>query len=199
MARRIIRRRRPKPSRPTGVRRSAPVVEPANNQTVQSTHVDKSPVLVATSNHVRNIVLPKLAVIDDIKLVGLADTPDNALKMLVQEHPDVVILDADFGGSFMGLDTAKMMQKTRSPAAIIMLVPDLDPVELQSKSRRFGTSWSYLKKTTAARVNMLGSALKSAASGVQWIEPDLTRPLAELWHVASEMRDTEAELRDSAA
>jgi len=181
------------------VRRSAPVAEPANYQTVLSTDVDKTPVLVATSNHVRDILLPQLAAIDDIKFVGIADTPDNALKMLLHEHPDVVILDADFGGSFMGLDTATMMQKTRSWAAIIMVVPDLDPKELQSKSRRYGSSWSYLKKTTAARANMLASALKSAARGVQWIEPDLRRPLAELWHISSEMNDLDAEIRDSAA
>ncbi len=137
-------------------------------------------------------MLPKLATIDGVSLVGLADTPDNALKMLIQEHPDVVILDADFGGPFEGLDTAKMMQKMWSQSAIVMVVPELDPALLKNKARRFGTSWSYLKKTTMARGDILAVVLKSASRGVHWVEPELSRPLAELWKVAAQARDLEA-------
>ncbi|MCH2514452.1 MAG: hypothetical protein MK134_02590 [Dehalococcoidia bacterium] len=46
----------------------------------------------------RNLVLPKLATFDDISLVGLANSPENALKMLIHGHPDAVIIDSDFGG-----------------------------------------------------------------------------------------------------
>lgn len=147
---------------------------------------------MATSNLVRNLILPKLATISDIRLAGLADSPENALKMLVQEHPEAVIFDMDFGGDLVGLDTARMMQKTRTRAAIIMLVPELDPETMRPESRRFGTSWSYVKKTTAARVDVLETVLKSAVRGVQWIEPELSRPLASIWKVAEEARELEA-------
>jgi hypothetical protein len=112
--------------------------------------------------------------------------------MLVQEHPEAVIIDMDFGGDFMGLDTARTMQKTRTRAAIVMLVPELEPEALRAYSRRFGTSWSYVKKNTAARVDVLESVLKSAVRGVQWIEPELSRPLSVIWKVAEEARDLEA-------
>ncbi len=147
---------------------------------------------MATSNLVRNLILPKLATIPNIKLAGLADSPESALKMLVQEHPEVVIFDMDFGGDFIGLDTARMMQKTRTRAAIVMLVPEIDPDALRRQSRRFGSSWSYVKRTTAARVDVLESALKSAIRGVQWIEPELSRPLTTLWKVAEQARDLDA-------
>lgn len=147
---------------------------------------------MATSNLVRNLILPKLATISDIRLAGLADSPENALKMLVQEHPEAVIFDMDFGGDMVGLDTARMMQKTRTRAAIIMLVPELDPEVMRPESRRFGTSWSYVKKNTAARIDVLETVLKSAVRGVQWIEPELSRPLASIWRVAEEARELEA-------
>jgi len=127
----------------------------------------------------------------DVILSGLADSPESSLKMLVQEHPEVVILDMDFGGQFNGLDIAKTMQKTRVRAAIVMLVPELDPTELKPYSRRFGSSWSYVKKTTAGRLDVLEMVLKSAVRGVQWIEPDLSRPLQVIWKVAEEARDME--------
>ena len=129
---------------------------------------------------------------DDVVLSGLADSPETAIKMLVQEHPEVVILDIDFGGPLVRLDTAKMMQKTRTRAAIVMLVPELDPIEMKPYARRFGSSWSYVKKTTAGRVDVLQMVLKSASRGVQWIEPDLSRQLAVIWKVDDEARDLEA-------
>ena len=150
------------------------------------------PVLMATTTTMRNQIIPKISGMDDIALSGLADSPETAIKMLVQEHPEVVVMDMDFGGSLVGLDTAKMMQKTRTRAAIVMLVPELDPDEMKPYARRFGSSWSYVKKTTAGRVDVLEMVLKSASRGVQWIEPDLSRQLSVIWKVADEARDLEA-------
>ncbi len=192
MGRRIIRRRRPTMSRRMVVRRSAPVDAPAAAPLPKSTVPKGSPILVATSNPVRTLVLPKLATLEEISLVGLASSPDIALKMLIQEQPDAVIIDTDFGGPLVGLDTAKLMQKTRAQSAIIMLVSNIDANELRSVSRRFGTSWSYIRKSMAARENVLSIALKSSVRGVQWIEPELSRPLAELWKVAAQARDLES-------
>lgn len=171
-----------------GSQASAPAQQPA----AAPAEAEGSPVLMATSNLIRNMILPKLATVKDIRLSGLADSPETALKMLVQDHPEVVVFDMDFGGEFVGLDTARMMQKTRTRAAIVMLVPELDVEALRSQSRRFGSSWSYVKKTTAARVDVLETVLKSAIRGVQWIEPELSRPLTAIWKIADQARDTEA-------
>ena len=192
MGRRIIRRRRPTATRRTVVRRGATSEAAATSALPKQSQREISPVVVATTNTMRNLVLPKLALIDDISVAGLANSPENALKMLIQERPECVILDLDFGGSLVGLDTGKLMQKTRAQAAIIMLVPEIDPEIHHSQARRFGTSWSYIKKTTTSRENVLALALKSSIRGVQWIEPELSRPLAELWKVAVEARDLEA-------
>ncbi|MCZ6538428.1 MAG: hypothetical protein O6922_01210 [Chloroflexi bacterium] len=192
MGRRIIRRRRPTTTRRTVVRRGASADGAVSAPIPQPTERKGSPLLIATTNTVRNLVLPKLATVDEIAISGLANTPEDALKMLIQDHPDCVLLDIDFGGELVGLDTAKLMQRTRAQAAIIMLVPEIDPEVHHSKARRFGTSWSYIKKSTATRENLLNLALKSAIRGVQWIEPALSRPLAELWKVANEARDLEA-------
>jgi hypothetical protein len=51
----------------------------------------------------RNLVLPKLEAFDAISLVGLANSPENALKMLIYGHPDAVIIDSDFGGPLSAL------------------------------------------------------------------------------------------------
>jgi DNA-binding NarL/FixJ family response regulator len=191
MARRVIRRRRPSGTRV--VRRPARSAAPeAAAQAARPAEPTGSKVLIATSKGVRNIILPKLALMDDVILAGLADSPENALKMLVQDHPEVVILDMDFGGQFNGLDIAKTMQKTRVRAAIVMLVPELDPQQLKAYSRRFGSSWTYVKKTTSGRLDVLQMVLKSAVRGVQWVEPDLSRSLQVIWKVAEEARDMEA-------
>lgn len=192
MVRRIIRRRRPTGSRRVVVRRSAPAQAAVAASPPKPTEPTGSPILVATTNSVRNLILPKLATFEDVRLVGMANTPAIALKMIIQEHPEAVIIDIDFGEPFGGLDTAKLMQKTRNNAAIVMLVNDIDPVEYRSQARLFGASWSYMKKSTATRENILSVALKSAVRGVQWIEPELSRPLAELWKIALEARDLDA-------
>jgi len=147
---------------------------------------------MATTNTMRNQIVPKISVMDDVVLSGLAENPAAAIKMLVQEHPEVVIMDMDFGGPLMGLDTAKLMQKTRIRAAIVMLVPELDPDEMKQYARRFGSSWSYVKKTTAGKVDVLQMVLKSASPGFQWIEPSLSRELASIWKIAEEARDLES-------
>ena len=197
MVRRIIRRRRPTGSRRVVVRRSAAAKAPVAASPPKPTEPTGSPILVATTNSVRNLILPKLATFEDVRLVGMANSPANALKMVIQEHPEAVIIDIDFGEPFGGLDTARLMQKTRNNAAIVMLVNDIDPVEYRRQARLFGASWSYMKKSTATRENILSIALKSAVRGVQWIEPELSRPLAELWKIALEARDLDARQVDA--
>ena len=86
MSRRVVSR---KPAA-GGPSKAAPLPKPSIPQ--------GSPILVATTNQMRNLVLPKLATFDDISLVGLANSPENALKMLIHGHPDAVISDSDFGG-----------------------------------------------------------------------------------------------------
>ena len=141
---------------------------------------------MATTNTMRNQIVPKISVMDDVVLSGLAENPAAAIKMLVQEHPEVVIMDMDFGGPLMGLDTAKLMQKTRIRAAIVMLVPELDPDEMKQYARRFGSSWIYVKKTTPGKVDVLQMVLKSTSRGVQWIEPSLSGELASIWKIAED-------------
>jgi len=154
MARRVIRRRRPSGSRVVrrAARPAAPVQAQAAPQPVEPTGI---PVLMATTNTMRNQIVPKLSVMDEVLLSGLADSPETAIKMSVREDPEVVILDMDFGGPMVELDTAKLMQKTRTRAAIIMLVPELYPVELKPHARRFGSSWSYVKKPRQAKSTFL--------------------------------------------
>jgi DNA-binding NarL/FixJ family response regulator len=192
MGRRIIRRRRPTATRRTVVRKTTSAAAQAAPPVLKAAEPETSPILIATSDSVKNLILPKMATFDEVSIAGLASTPDAALKLLIQEHPEAVVIDLDFGEPLGGLDTAKLMQKTRSQAAIVMLVPEIDPEIHHSQARRFGSSWSYIKKTTATRENLLNLALKSAVRGVQWVEPALSRPLAELWKVAAEARDTEA-------
>ena len=191
MARRVIRRRRPSGSRVIrrGTRPAAAESVKVAPQPVEPTGI---PVLMATTNTMRNQIVPQLSVMDDVVLSGLAESPETAIKMLVQEHPEVVIMDMDFGGPLMGLDTAKLMQKTRIRAAIVMLVPELDPANMKQYARRFGSSWSYVKKTTAGKMDVLQMVLKSASRGVQWIEPSLSRELVEIWKIAEEARDLES-------
>jgi len=73
-----------------------------------------------------------------------------------------------------------------------MLVPELDTQNHFAEARRFGSSWNYIKRTTATRENLLDVAIKSSVRGVQWIEPALRRPLADLWKIGAEARDLEA-------
>ncbi|HIF71005.1 MAG TPA: response regulator transcription factor [Dehalococcoidia bacterium] len=192
MARRVIRHLRPSGTRVVRRSKRAAAPEAASAQQARPAEPERSPVLIATSKGVRNLILPKLSMMNDVSLAGLADSPESSFKMLVQERPEVVILDMDFGGDFIGLDTAKTMQKTKVRAAIVMLVPELDPEQLKPYARRFGSSWSDLKKTTSGRVDVLAMVLKSAVRGVQWIEPELIRPLQALCKVADEARDLEA-------
>jgi DNA-binding NarL/FixJ family response regulator len=132
-----------------------------------------------------------MASLDDIALAGIANSSETALKMLMQERPEVAILDADFGGDASGYDTARTMQTTRTRAAILMIVPEIDPEKYRPIARRLGTSWSYVRRNSALKVDVFEVALKSALRGVQWIEPELTRPLKELWTIAAKARELE--------
>lgn len=193
MARRVIRRRRPSGQRV--VRRRVAPAEAVLNQTRQATapaiSPDASKVLLAVTATTRNLILPKMASMGDIALAGIADSSETSLKMLMQERPEVAILDADFGGEHAGYDTARTMQTTRTRAAILMIVPEIDPEKYRPIARRLGTSWSYVRRNSALKVDVFEVALKSALRGVQWIEPELTRPLKELWTIAAKARELE--------
>ncbi|MDA1280372.1 MAG: hypothetical protein O3B95_10110 [Chloroflexi bacterium] len=192
MARRIIRRRRPSSPQRGVIRRSGSSEAAFGTRETSTVEPVGVPVLLAMSSSIRSRVLPKLANMKELSLSGAANTPAEAVNILIRDHPDVVMLDIDFGGPLEGLDLAKMMQKTRPSTAIVMLVSDIDATVFHGKARRFGTSWSYLRRNSAARAETLESTIKSAIRGVQWIDPELTRPLSQLWKVASEARDLES-------
>jgi len=193
MARRVIRRRRLSGQRV--VRRRVAPDEAVLNQSRQATapaiSPDASKVLLAVTATTRNLILPKMASMGDIALAGIADSFETSLKMLMQERPEVAILDADFGGDHAGYDTARTMQTTRTRAAILMIVSEIDPEKYRPIARRLGTSWSYVRRNSALKVDVFEVSLKSALRGVQWIEPELTRPLKELWTIAAKARELE--------
>ena len=125
---------------------------------------------------------------DDLALVAPpVHTPDEAIDLVTQHLPDVVLMDIVFkGGGMSGIEATRRI-KELSPATQVVVMTAHDEDRLLVEAVEAGAS-GFLSKDESAE-DVLSSA-KAAADGEVLIDPDtLTRLLAQVSREREAQRD----------
>lgn len=112
----------------------------------------------------------------DIEVIGAVNTAHEVISLYEELSPSVLILDIRFGDRKSGLDIAKeLLQK--DPNAKIIFLSQFDQNGLIKEAYNIG-ALAYLTKN--CHPDELVAAIKSAAHGITYFPPDITKRLLNL-------------------
>ncbi|MBC7249612.1 MAG: response regulator transcription factor [Anaerolineae bacterium] len=106
----------------------------------------------------------------DITVVAEGASGDDALRLVSQHHPDVLVLDVNLP-DLNGVEVARRLQARGETAAILILTVYDDPQTVFGLLESGATS--YILKDEA--LETLVTAVRAAARGESWLSPAIAR------------------------
>jgi len=123
----------------------------------------------------------------DMIVVGTASNRAEALA-LMQEHPDIVLLDLDLGNE-SGIDFLPQLIEPEEPPRVIIVTGVPDP-ELHLRAVRLGALGVVLKLDPPS---FLVKAIRKVHGGEMWLNrPMISTVMTELIHARAKKMDSEA-------
>ncbi len=113
---------------------------------------------------------------EGMEVVGLAKTPQEAISMYRQMHPDVMVLDIRFGAELTGMDAAKEILQAQ-PHANIVFLSQFDQDALIKETYRIGARAFVTKDCDPAD---LATAVQKASEAELFFMPNIAERLANL-------------------
>jgi len=124
----------------------------------------------------------------DMIVVGTASNRAEALA-LMQEHPDIVLLDLDLGNNESGIDFLPQLIEPEEPPRVIIVTGVPDP-ELHLRAVRLGALGVVLKLDPPG---FLVKAIRKVHGGEMWLNrPMISTVMTELIHARAKKMDSEA-------
>lgn len=111
----------------------------------------------------------------DIEVVGFVATADEALTLVRECHPSVVLMDISLAGPVDGTEATLQVLAAEPTTAVIILSMHDDPNAVAAAIA--AGAIGYVPKNTA-RAELL-TAIRTAARGEGYLHPSITRPLLD--------------------
>ena len=105
----------------------------------------------------------------DIKVTGIAQSGEEALKKLDEWSPDVVVVDLLMPGGMDGIETTKLVRSRFPRIRVVVLTASTDEARLVASLR--AGAIGYVRKD--AEPEILLSAVREAALGHSFIDPSV--------------------------
>jgi DNA-binding NarL/FixJ family response regulator len=69
---------------------------------------------------------------DDIEVVGVAEYGGNALNLVLEKNPDILLLDLELPGSMDGVEIARHLHQISSPIKVLVVSAHAEPVYVEA-------------------------------------------------------------------
>ncbi len=132
-------------------------------------------VLADDHNVIRTGLRAMLEAEDDLRVIGEASDARGAQKLVRDRRPDVLVLDLQMPGAEPASDVPALREKVPG-TAVVVLTMQADPRRARELLRA-GAS-GYVLKQAAER--QLTAAIRTAAGGGSYIDPELGGEVAQL-------------------
>ncbi len=134
--------------------------------------------VVLVGNQAFNLELEKaLADHEGFSVVAKAETHMDAFAYPNELNAELVLVDADFGGSGEGVAFARDLNERTPGCAFMIVCGALTPTVTKSLWIFGADSWSFITLATAQMAAHFAGALSSAVHGMPWVDPEISRQL----------------------
>lgn len=131
---------------------------------------------------VRQGVRSLLSAFPDIAVIGEADSPSSVEAQIIQNHPDVILLDVRLG-QYDGINIARNLRRTH-PGVRIIVLTTYDNDDYLFGALEAGAH-AYLLKDVS--LDELPAAIRAVSAGQRLLSPVLVdRVLAQFHHLAAD-------------
>ena len=110
----------------------------------------------------------------DLEVIGEAATGEEAVRMAVQEKPDVVLMDVSMPG-MEGIEATRRLAE-QAPGVRVLLLTVHEDAALLREALRAGAAGYVIKRAVESE---LINAIRAAAAGDLYVHPSMTRSLLE--------------------
>ena len=145
--------------------------------------------LVDDHSLVRDGIRALLAVVDFLAIVGEADSGANAIEMVRDTQPDLLLVDIGLK-DMNGLELTRQLRREH-PAIKILILSMYDNNEYVSESVRSGASGYVLKNSPSREII---AAIEAIASGGTFYSAEIARKLASDRPADNELTPRESEV-----
>ena len=152
----------------------------AGGARVPSAHDDREVVVFAEDNYlVREGTAALLAAVDDVELVGTAETRDELLAAVTELAPDAVLTDIRMPptNSNEGIEAAKLIRESTREIGVVVLSQFADEEYAYDLLKDGAAGLGYLLKERVADVDELVRALDEVARGGSVLDPKVVEAL----------------------
>jgi len=132
---------------------------------------------------IRHGIRALMSSVEDVEIVGEVATADDAVRLVKEMAPDVVLMDQDMPGD--GLEATRTIKEALPDTEVIVMTDRLDD-EKALRAIEAGATGYILKDIPSTN---LSAAIRSVCNGKAFFHPEITRKLMErLGHLTREQR-----------
>lgn len=122
---------------------------------------------------IRHGIRALLSVVEDVEIVGEVASADDAVRLVKEVNPDVVLMDQDMPGD--SLQATRLIKQTLPDVEVIVMTDRLDDARALQAIEAGATGY-ILKDIPVAN---LTAALRAVCNGRAFFHPEITRKLME--------------------
>ncbi|NMP24791.1 LuxR C-terminal-related transcriptional regulator, partial [Sulfobacillus harzensis] len=125
----------------------------------------------------RELLITSLASFEEIAIIHAYRRGEDALARVVDDAPDVVLLDIDLGAGETGVQIGLRIRKILPHVGIVLLSNYDEPGLLTSLPPQEAAGWSYLLKKSVAEVSTIVRAIEGSHARLMVLDPFLVQAL----------------------
>lgn len=112
-----------------------------------------------------------------LKVVGVADRGEIAVRLVREVKPDVVIMDIELIGEVDGIEAALLIKKEHPQTGIVILSSHNERRYITSLPLEDSRGWAYLLKQTLPDMATLIRAIEGSKAGMVVLDPQVVAGL----------------------
>jgi len=125
----------------------------------------------------RELLCRTLSAESGLKVVGVAEDGEAAVRLAREAKPDVVLMDIELPGELDGIEAALQIKKERPETGIVILSAHSDRRYVTSLPLEDSQGWAYLLKQTVPDLAAVMRAIEGSKAGMVVLDPAIAARL----------------------
>lgn len=106
-----------------------------------------------------------------LEVVGVAEDGETAIRLAIDERPDVVLMDIELPGELDGIEAALQIKKERPETGVVILSVHSERRYVTSLPLEDIKGWAYLLKQTVPDLATVVRAIQVSKAGMVMLDP----------------------------